>query len=240
MSHKPIHMLFTCEHGGFEIPSEYASIFSKSSPWLNSHRGWDFGALNVSKALAQYFQADLMYSQISRLLVDLNRSIGHPQLFSPWTKSLLQKEKQRILDLYYSPYREKVFQSVKQKINSGFPLLHISVHSFIPVWKEKKRKTEIGLLFNPHRKNEKIFCQEWRKAMHELFPQLIIHLNRPYRGNTDGFTESLRQIYSGKNYLGIELEINQKLLKHKTQEKVIQILIESLKILLEKFNWTRE
>lgn len=76
--------------------------------------------------------------------------------------------------------------------------------------------------------------------MHELLPQLIIHLNRPYRGNADGFTESLRQIYSEKNYLGIELEINQKLLKHKTQEKVIQILIESLKILLEKFNWTKE
>jgi len=233
---KPIQLLFTCEHGGFEIPPEYASIFSGATQWLKSHRGWDKGALDVANTLAHHFEAELVYSQISRLVVDLNRSIGHPRLFSSWTKPLRSEEKQKILEAYYFPYRDRVFQSIKQKIDLGFLVLHISVHSFTPVWKQKRRTTDIGFLYNPHREKEKIFCIEWRKIFHHHFQKLTIHLNRPYRGNTDGFTESLRQSFLEKNYLGIELEINQKRLQSESRQKILQSLIQSLKKCLEDFN----
>lgn len=237
MSHKPIHILFTCEHGGHEIPSEYKSLFSKATPWLKSHQGWDKGALEVAKALATHFHTELIYSQISRLLVDLNRSVGHPHLFSAWTKELPKEEKQKIMEKYYLPYRKRVMDHIHQKIDSGFLLLHISVHSFTPIWKGKIRKTEIGLLFDPHREKEKMFCQKWRKIMSLHSSQLKIHFNRPYRGNTDGLTESLRHIFSQNNYLGIELEINQKLLQDGTKQKTIQNLIESVRKLLEESNF---
>ena len=40
---------------------------------------------------------------------------------------------------------------------------------------------------------------------------LAIHLNRPYRGWTDGLTSSLRRELPEDRYVGVELEVSQRL-----------------------------
>jgi predicted N-formylglutamate amidohydrolase len=58
-------------------------------------------------------------------------------------------------------------------------------------------------------------------------PQLKIRSNYPYLGNADGFTTYLRKRFQ-KNYLGIELEINQKLLKNEKFPKALKIQIKRI------------
>jgi predicted N-formylglutamate amidohydrolase len=73
-------LVITCEHGGNRIPIRYTDLFKANPVLLNTHRGFDPGALSMAKDLAAAFAAPLVASTISRLLVDLNRSVGHPHL----------------------------------------------------------------------------------------------------------------------------------------------------------------
>ena len=49
---------------------------------MHSHRGYDKGALKLGQELADMLQAAFFAATVSRLLIDLNRSIGHPKLYS--------------------------------------------------------------------------------------------------------------------------------------------------------------
>jgi hypothetical protein len=73
------------------------------------------------------------------------------------------------------------------------------------------RLADIGLLYDPGRAGEKRFCQYWRAALRARDPDLRIRFNYPYRGAADGHTTALRKRFSARHYLGIELEVNQRL-----------------------------
>ncbi len=90
-------LLITCEHGGNRIPKRYRSLFAGQEALLSSHRGWDPGALSLAQTLARSFHAPLHHSCTSRLLVDLNRSLHHPDLFSSITRQLPSEEREEIL-----------------------------------------------------------------------------------------------------------------------------------------------
>ena len=73
--------IITCEHGGNRIPAPYRRLFRERRALLLCHRGYDPGSLVMAKALARACRAPLVASTVSRLLIDLNRSIGHPHCF---------------------------------------------------------------------------------------------------------------------------------------------------------------
>ncbi len=202
-----MQLFLTCEHGGHEIPKSYTKYFSDHAV-LSSHRGWDIGALKAARHLSVALGAPLYHATISRLLVELNRSIQHPKLFSDFTSVLKPAEKKQLLEEYYFPYRNEVERKIKETAADA-TVLHISVHSFTPILHGQARNAAIGLLYDPRRPDEKQFCQQLKTSLLEELPDLKIRLNYPYRGTSDGFTTYLRKRFA-KNYIGIELEINQK------------------------------
>ena len=52
------------------IPAPYRDLFHAHQALLDSHRGYDPGALILARALATAFAAPLVASTVSRLLVD--------------------------------------------------------------------------------------------------------------------------------------------------------------------------
>src|SRR5438552_1614447 len=122
--------LITCEHAGKRIPAPYRSLFRGRRALLDSHRGYDPGALVMAKALARAFRAPLVTSVISRLLIDLNRSIGHRQLFSVVTRGAPANLRASIVERHYLPYRVQVERLVRQSVSRGRRVIHISSHSF--------------------------------------------------------------------------------------------------------------
>lgn len=121
--------LFTCEHGGNRIPGAYQSLFEEQQKLLDSHRGYDPGALVMARALVKAFKGGLVTSTVSRLLIDLNRSIGHPQLFSERTRVLPLVVRNAIVAQFYTPYRAHVERLVNQSVSNGQSVIHISSHS---------------------------------------------------------------------------------------------------------------
>jgi predicted N-formylglutamate amidohydrolase len=186
---------------------------------LNSHRGWDPGALEAAQWLAHQLNAPLFYSRTTRLLVDLNRSIGNEQLFSRFTSALASDVQQSILERYYRPYRSEVQAAIVSAIGKGFRVIHLSVHTFTPVFRGVRRSVEIGLLFDPSRVTEQSVCVEWQQRLRAQDTKLRVELNQPYLGTDDGQTTSLRRTLSDAEYAGVELEINNRLMRRSPQSR---------------------
>jgi predicted N-formylglutamate amidohydrolase len=203
--------LITCEHGGNRIPAPYRRLFRGRRALLESHRGYDPGALGMAKALARAFRAPLVTSTVSRLLVDLNRSIGHPQLFSDATRSAPAKLRAKLVEQHYRPYRVRVERLVRQSVSRGRRVIHISSHSFTPELDGKVRRADVGLLYHPGRHGEVELCARWKASLAAFAPELRVRRNYPYAGKGDGLTSHLRLRFPCEAYVGIELEINQRI-----------------------------
>ena len=215
-------LVLTCEHGGNYIPIEYKAQFINKEAVLHSHRGFDLGALDVFKALNPLADFSI-YSITSRLLIELNRSLHHRNLFSEFTSELSQAEKQKIIVQHYKPYRDAVETAILNFIKEGETVLHISVHSFTPLWENKKRRVDIGLLYDSRISKEKTFCKTF-KAKLQKANTYGVRFNQPYLGKSDGFTTYLRKQFPN-NYLGIELEINQKYAQKNKMPDILKVML---------------
>ena len=201
--------IITCEHGGNRIPAPYRRLFRGQRALLDSHRGYDPGSLVMAKALASTWRAPLVASTTSRLLIDLNRSIGHPQLFSAVTRSAPAETRARIVKQHYRPYRVQVERLVGQAVARGHRVIHISSHSFTAELDGRVRGADVGLLYHPGRRGEAEVCARWKESLAAFAPELRVRRNYPYAGKGDGLTSHLRLRFAQSDYVGIELEVNQ-------------------------------
>ena len=203
-------LVITCEHGGNRIPAPYRELFGVERELLATHRGYDAGALIMARLLAREFAAPLLASTVSRLLVDLNRSVGHPHLHSEATRQAPAEVRQRILKQHYQPYRTQAEHLVRRAIADHGQVIHLSSHSFTPELDGKVREADIGLLYDPRRPGEAELCARWKASLAACAPALTVRRNYPYYGKGDGLTAWFRRRLPPDTYVGIELEINQK------------------------------
>lgn len=201
------NLILSCEHAGNEVPDTYKALFAGAEDILNSHRGWDPGALDVAQFLAEKFNAPLFKMLTTRLLVEMNRSLDSPELFSEFSSALNEADKEYILHEFYYPYRSSVEKEITKKAK---PVLHVSIHSFTPFFNGTQRDVDIGLLFDPARSGEVQFATQLLEVLKKLLPCLNSVFNKPYRGTDDGLTTYLRKKFPNQVYRGIEIEINQK------------------------------
>jgi len=210
MFNKQAHPIITCEHASNKLPEEWHHLFEGFGDVLETHRGWDPGAIQLAKTIADRLGVKLFVHPWSRLLVEPNRSLHHRQLFSEYTEHLSDDERNKLINTCWSPHRDHIKQEIRSAASSGKQVIHIGVHTFTPVWKQKERDLDIGLLYDPKRKEEKQFCVKWKKELEASRPEFKIRMNRPYLGKDDGLTTGLRREFSEEEYLGIEIEVNQK------------------------------
>ncbi|TXD53268.1 MULTISPECIES: N-formylglutamate amidohydrolase [unclassified Polaribacter] len=223
-------LIITCEHGGNEIPEAQQHLFLSNKKVLQTHKGFDLGALDVYHQVSP-LASFAIYSTTSRLLIELNRSLHHKNLFSEFSKSLSTSEKEKIITSYYLVYRNKVAKIIQKYIEQGNKVMHISVHSFTPVLNAIERNCDIGLLYDSSLTHEKAFAHQMKTALLQQDATLNVRYNYPYLGKADGFTTSLRKEFP-ENYIGIELEINQKYASDNLMDTAIKkALYTSIKVL---------
>lgn len=226
-------LVLSCEHALPDIPEIYKELFKAEAGIIHTHEGYDPGAFDLFKHLsdlASYSE----YQKTGRLLVETNRSLGHPLLFSRYTKNLGYNDKKKILNEFYNPYRQSIQNVIREYINSGKKILHLSIHTFTPVLNNVIRNCDIGLLYNPQRKFEKEVCKTLKDSIQKQNAGIRVRFNYPYLGKADGFTTHLRKVFP-ENYLGIEIEVNQALVHHNLMDAEIkEIIYTSLQELLKK------
>lgn len=219
-------LVLSCEHGGNRIPAEWAPLFRAQTSRLESHRGWDPGALSVAKILARRFDAPLVAATTSRLLVDLNRSPHNPAVFSKTTTRLPPDERDTLIERVHRPHWERFRELLD---SAGGPVLHIAVHTFTPVLAGRIRPFDLALLYEPRRRSEREFASTFKKVLSAQAPWARLRRNAPYRGNSDGLTTAMRRERPAADYLGIELELNQASIKTPAQRmKLVKAVASAL------------
>lgn len=221
-------LVLTCEHGGNNIPEAYKIYFKNSKSILDTHLGLDIGAFDVFKTLKPI--ADYAtHSKTSRLLIELNRSLHHPNLFSKFTKSISKAEKDILITTHYLDYRITTENIIKNYISDNETVFHVSIHSFTPNLYGIERHCDVGLLYDSCLTEEKKTAKLFKETLKSVNPTLNVRFNYPYLGKADGFTTHLRKKFKD-NYIGIELEINQKFAKNnQMNEDLKQTLLFALK-----------
>ncbi len=221
-----VSFVLTCEHAGFRVPSLLKSKVNYSQKTLSSHRGWDFGALELAEKLKLNLNASLFFFPICRLLIDGNRRLnnqknlfGNKQLFTVKEKSYLKQE--------YLNYRKSILDHVENEIKYKTVVV-LSIHSFTPVFKGERRSTDIGLCFRPKVSKEKQLALFVKNHLSKM-SSLKVHLNRPYKGTSDCFLNDISDLYlKNPKFVNLFLEINQKhLKKEKDFDKIQSLLLSS-------------
>lgn len=220
--------ILSCEHASNQVPPAYHTLFQKYRHLLETHRGYDMGSAELTVFLSETLQAPAILAPWSRLLVDVNRSLYRRTLFSEITKTLSPEEKRRILAEYYYPYQQEIKKIVTEQLKRGIQVFHLALHSFTPVFNGLERDVDIGILYNPERPSERAIALQWRRSMKMSRPDLKIKLNSPYRGKPDGVCARFRKELSDADYVGFELEVNQRFYRNKMEAEDVNNLILSL------------
>jgi predicted N-formylglutamate amidohydrolase len=210
--------LVSCEHASKAIPTSYRQL-GLSRAQLDLHIAWDPGAAIIARIVARRLESPCHLGRWSRLLVDLNRSLGHAKLMAPdsfgiripGNATISPAEYERRLRLYYFPYRDPAVEDVLRIVRKNGACLHLSIHSFTPRVGRTVRNTDVGLLYDPAHAGEAAFARRLRSRIEAH--GLRVRMNYPYRGTTDGFTTALRSRLSSRRYAALEIETNQALVR---------------------------
>lgn len=224
-----VEIIVTCEHAGNDIPQSYRYLFPDAAAGtLASHRGWDPGAWEAAVHLADNLHAPLFGCHTSRLLIEVNRSLHHPELFSEFTTALDAYGKDTLVREIYQPYRDAVLRQIRA---APGPVFHLSMHSFTQVLHGEVRAMDIGLLFDPASPLETGVCDHLKDSLQQALPAITVAYNEPYKGVADGFTTSLRETFRSKKYAGVEIELNQKLIGTRLWEEIKEGLTDAVRVL---------
>jgi len=222
-------IIISCEHAGNKVPTQFRFLFKGKESVLQSHLGWDPGAFSVARSLADALKVRLFHQDYSRLLIECNRSLDNPELFSKYSTGLNDMVKDYLIRKYYLSYRKKVERAIGKILDKGKPVLHLSIHSFTPALNGTKRKADLGLLYDPDRRSEENFSVHLKNELETLSPNLRVNFNYPYLGTDDGFTTYLRTKFPDDSYAGIEIEVNQNMTAWPARKKIQRILTECIR-----------
>ena len=146
------YLIITCEHAGNYVPDDYKYLFESHDHALNSHRGFDIGSLNLTMFVTRQIQVPVFVYPYTRLLIEVNRSVGNKKLFSEFTNYLSDIKKKDLINNYYLSYRcnvQRQLENAVAMLTGGNFVLHISMHTFTPVLDGKIRTADIGILYDP-------------------------------------------------------------------------------------------
>jgi len=164
-------------------------------------------------ALAAHFAAPMVFATVTRLLIDLNRSLDHPEFFSQWSSGLPGAERGRLIDEHWRPDRSSVTGLLDALVADGQRVLHAGVHSCADVLGGRRRELEVGLLLDPASPSEVEVAERWRAGIATIEPSARCRFNESYLGTDDGLTTTLRRRLGPAAYAGIELELRQGLIE---------------------------
>lgn len=222
----------SCEHASNAVPDFLNSHFKSKDAKANlkTHCGYDIGAGDVFWELAKILRpAYAIQGAYTRLAIDLNRNSDKNHRYSEYTEHATDAEKGR-LQGYFDGFRDAFLGAIKAELSkkTAAKIIHLSIHSFTPEWNGKIRNADVGILYDPSRLSEAAYAKSFKENLKKENPNLRIRFNYPYLGKSDGHTTALRKRYEDCDYLGFEIELNQKMLSHSKPEDIANLIAASL------------
>jgi predicted N-formylglutamate amidohydrolase len=179
--------LLVCDHAGKRIPERLNGL-GISEEALSRHIGWDIGAADLTRRLANRLDAPAVLCHTSRLVIDPNRRPVSPGSIPPVSdgcvvpgnEQLSEAEIRRRIDEHFLPYHRTIGRRLGQFRRSGVIPVLIAVHSFTPRMNGEDRPWSVGVLWRgDQRLSAPVLA--WLRAKGGF----IVGDNQPYSGIAD-------------------------------------------------------
>jgi len=217
---KSSDFLVICDHASNNIDEKYKNL-GLEKKYIDSHRAFDIGAKDVAHELSKLLNCNLVMSNFSRLVIDPNRGLDDLTLIPKLSegraikgniKILLNKndhEKDLRIKNYYTPYHEQIEKFINHTLKKNIIPKIISIHSFTPTWKGKKREIDVGVLWDKDNRLSNIFLRS--------FKGYNVGDNKPYSGRLKN--DTLYKHATLKGLPNVLIEIRQDLLASENNQK---------------------
>ena len=197
-----VKLLIIADHASNYIPNKYSNLGLTKKDIL-SHKAYDPGVKDLAINLSNKLNCQLVLGEYSRLLIDCNRDLNDPTLIPVISdrklilgnKKITNQERNYRVKNIYNPYHDKIKKNIiEKKIN-----VIISLHSFNPIFKGKKRKLKYGILSNQDRRLSDLLLNELKKKNN------VVGDNEPYKGSLIGDTLYKHALKNGLHHSLIEI-----------------------------------
>jgi predicted N-formylglutamate amidohydrolase len=204
--------LLVCDHAGRAVPADMGRLGLPDSAF-ELHIAWDIGALALAERLSERFSACLIFQRYSRLVVDCNRSPGHPGLAPPVSDGIAIPGNQGLgaadidarLAAIHTPYHARIAAELDQRLARGEATLLVCVHSFTPVMAGFRRPWHVGVLHGGASPASERLLRLLRAE-----GDLVVGDNEPYVMDATDYTAPVHGWARGLDV--VELEVRQDLL----------------------------
>jgi len=177
-------LLLLCDHASNALPPGGLGL---EPALLSTHIAYDIGAATATRELARAYGAPAVLGSWSRLLIDLNRGTDDPTLVMklsdgsiiPGNAGVDAAEVARRTARFHAPYHAAI---AAQLDRIGPDAVLVSMHSFTPSWKGRRRKWEVGVLYDLDRRLAQPLMARLAEA------GFSVGDNEPYSGALEGDT----------------------------------------------------
>ena len=144
-------ILIIADHASNYLPKENNKLGLPNS-FLSHHIAYDIGVKELSLDLSNRLKCKVIPGKYSRLLIDLNRDLDDPTIIPeivdrkiiPGNIGLSKSEVRLRVKKIYNKYHQEIVRTIKNEKVKAI----LSLHSFNPIFKNKKRLLEFGILSN--------------------------------------------------------------------------------------------
>ncbi len=202
-----------CDHAGRRLPRALGSL-GVAPEDLERHIAWDIGARGVALGLAAELDAFVVCQRYSRLVIDCNRQLGHPESIAtssertpiPGNQALAPEHVVAREREIFEPYHAQIRRELDRRQVGQRPAILIAVHSFTPTFLDLARPWHAGVLFNRD-------ARLAEPLLHLLRAEgdLTVGCNEPY-AVTDTSDYSINHHGAARDLPHVEIEIRQDLI----------------------------
>lgn len=223
-------IVIVCDHASCLVPADLDDL-GLDGALLRGHIGWDIGAADVARGLAERLDAPAVLAGFSRLVIDPNRAPGHPHSIRaesdgvpvPGNRDIGRAEAARRARQWYRPYHQEIESQLRRVQARAAPLL-ISVHSFTPVMNGVARPWHAALLHGDDARP----VAPLMAAFNARYPDLMVGDNEPYTGYPDQ-SHTVPHHAERRGLANITFEIRQDLIESpRGVERWVEILCDVL------------
>lgn len=201
-------LVVICDHASWAIPRAMAGLGICEGEQCR-HIGWDIGAAEVARGLAVRLDGPALLAGYSRLVIDLNRTPGHPTSIPPESDctaipgngGLSDAEVEARLDTFFWPYHHAITDTLgRQWRHTGLAPALVAVHSFTPVMNGFRRPWHVGVLWN----HDPRMALPLMERLHAV-DGLVVGDNEPYSGRDIGYTIDRHAGAAGLPHVSVEI-----------------------------------
>lgn len=205
------HLVLICDHAGRHVPGVLDGL-GVDVEHMDRHIAYDIGAAAVTRHLSESLNATALLHNYSRLVIDCNRPLGHPESIPevsdntriPANAGLPEQQALKRVDTLFWPYHQAVSNVVGHRWRvQGRPPVLFSIHSFTPSFGTEHRPWDAGVLYN----------RDPRLAapLMEMLRGRGLHIgdNQPYSGLEAAYTIDVHGTSPGLANVVIEIRQDQ-------------------------------